>query len=356
MRGGGRAAGHGPPRHGPPPDAFAVVMATGILAVAAAVHGYRPLAPVLFDVAVAAFVVLLGWLAVGVLGGARRLAREARSPDVVLRAFTFVAAATVLASAVQPLFGGPDRAVELLAAAGFAAWLVLLPLAVRDVRAQRLRELREQVHGAWLLVSVATAGLATSAADLAVRLHTRALLAAAAVLWVLAVLLYLLVVALVVRRLASRPFTPAEVTPDSWVLMGALAISALAGDHVQAGVAALGAPAGAAAAAHGLTVGAQVAAMAWIVPLLGAQVWTAGRIPGFLAYQGSWWAAVFPLGMFSAASAATARTWPLPPLTTVSLVLFWDALGLWVAVAVGLLHRSARRLVGPGPAAPRDRR
>ncbi|MCE3553879.1 tellurite resistance/C4-dicarboxylate transporter family protein [Pseudonocardia sp. RS11V-5] len=331
-------------RHGPPPDAFAVVMATGILAVAATAQRYRPFALVLFWIAAAAFVVLLGWVAVGAPGGARRLRQEARTPDVALRSFTFVAGATVLAAAVQQLFGGPGWAVELLAAAGFAVWLVLLPLAVSDVRARRLQELRDQVHGAWLLVSVGTSGLATAAADLAVRLHVRVLVAAAAALWILAVLLYLLLVALVIWRLTSEPLTPDEVTPDSWVLMGALAISALTGNHVQAALAAFGATPGA-AAAHGLTVAAQIAAMAWIVPLLVAEVWTAGRIPGFLSYRGSWWAAVFPLGMFSAASAATARTWPLAPLTTLSLVMFWNALALWAIVAGGLLHQGADRLL-----------
>ncbi|AEA28433.1 C4-dicarboxylate transporter/malic acid transport protein [Pseudonocardia dioxanivorans CB1190] len=327
-------------RHGPPPDAFAVVMASAILAVAAAESHYRPLALVLFAVAAAALVVLVGWLAVGVRG-LRRSARELRAPDVVLRAFTLVAALTVLSAAVQQLFGGPGWAVELLAAAGFAVWLVLLPIAVRDVGARRPSQLRDQVHGAWLLVSVATSGLAIAAAALAVRLGTPVLVAAAAAPWLLAILLYLVLVALVIWRLVSAPLVPAEVTPDSWVLMGALAISALTGNHVQAALAALDVTAGA-AAAHGLTVAAQVAAMAWLVPLLGAQVWTAGKIPGLLTYRDAWWAAVFPLGMFAAASAATARTWPLEPLTTVALVVFWDALAIWVVVAAGLVHHGVR--------------
>lgn len=333
-------------RHGPAPDAFAGVMATGILAVAANSCAARPPALVLFGIAAAAFVGLLGWVVVGAGGGVRRMRQESLAPDVVLRAFTFVAAATVLATAVQELFGGPSWAVDLLGRAGFAAWLVLLPLAVRDVRARRPRELRDQVHGAWLLVSVATAGLATVAADLSVRLHAAVLLAAAAALWLLAILLYLLLVALVGWRLTSTPFVPAEVTPDSWVLMGALAISALTGDHVQQALAALRITTGA-EVAHGLTVVGQVAALAWIVPLLVAQVWTAGKLPGFLTYDRTWWAAVFPLGMLSAASSATARSWPLAALTTVALVLFWDAFAIWVAVATGLLHRGARLLRRP---------
>ncbi|MFC7658077.1 C4-dicarboxylate ABC transporter [Pseudonocardia benzenivorans] len=253
-----------------------------------------------------------------------------------------VAAATVLATAVQELFGGPSWAVDLLGGGirGLAG-----AAATRCARCPRATaaELRDQVHGAWLLVSVATAGLATVVADLSVRLHAAVLLAAAAALWLLAILLYLLLVALVGWRLTSTPFVPAEVTPDSWVLMGALAISALTGDHVQQALAALRITTGA-EVAHGLTVVGQVAALAWIVPLLVAQVWTAGKLPGFLTYDRTWWAAVFPLGMLSAASSATARSWPLAALTTVALVLFWDAFAIWVAVATGLLHRGARLL------------
>ena len=41
-----------------------------------------------------------------------------------------------------------------------------------------------------------------------------------------------------------RPLVPDEVTPDSWILMGALAITALAGDHILAAVHTLNAPSG----------------------------------------------------------------------------------------------------------------
>jgi hypothetical protein len=129
--------------------------------------------------------------------------------------------------------------------------------------------------------------------------------------------------------------------------MGALAIGALTGDRVQDALAALDGPPVLTAGAHALTVATQCAAMLWVGPLVAADLWAVGAAPDFLTWRGSWWAAVFPLGMFSAASAATARTWPLAALMTVSLVAFWAALALWAAVIVGLLHhigRAARRV------------
>lgn len=57
-----------------------------------------------------------------------------------------------------------------------------------------------------------------------------------------------------------------------------------------------------------------------------------------LAFAGVWWALVFPLGMYSAASYAMAAQSRQNALLTVSLVFFWDALAAWlIVVAAGLL-------------------
>jgi tellurite resistance protein TehA-like permease len=73
-----------------------------------------------------------------------------------------------------------------------------------------------------------------------------------------------------------------------------------------------------------------------------------------LQFSGVWWAFVFPLGMYSAASFATGRQADQRPLFTVSLVFFWDALAVWLIVVVagllllsrGLLLTSANRDTG----------
>jgi tellurite resistance protein TehA-like permease len=88
--------------------------------------------------------------------------------------------------------------------------------------------------------------------------------------------------------------------------------------------------------------------------LLYATVWRADHVPGSLRYQSVWWAAVFPLGMYSAASAATATQLHTPSLATISLVFFWIAFTVWTLVAIGLLHCTVgrRAAVGAGSAGP----
>jgi hypothetical protein len=46
------------------------------------------------------------------------------------------------------------------------------------------------------------------------------------------------------------------------------------------------------------------------------------------------WAAVFPLGMYSSATFATAVETGWRPLTTISLVFFWIALAAWLLTAL----------------------
>jgi tellurite resistance protein TehA-like permease len=67
-----------------------------------------------------------------------------------------------------------------------------------------------------------------------------------------------------------------------------------------------------------------------------------------LQFAGVWWAFVFPLGMYSAASFAMAIELGERWLFTVSLVFFWDALAAWlIVVFAGLLLVSRALLLSP---------
>jgi tellurite resistance protein TehA-like permease len=312
-----------------PPDVFAVVMATGIIAVAARDHRYRVLADALGGLATVLFAALAVALLARIATGPREVARQTRDPDVVLRMFTWVAGGAVLAT----YWTAHPAAVWTFAALAATGWLVLVPVAGARVAARPRAELRDRVRGAWLLPSVGTAGLATVAAGLAVTRHARWLLWVAVAAWALALVIYAAVTFLVAWRALVVPVGTEHVTPDSWILMGALAIATLAGAHIVAGVAALG-PAGL-SWVRPATIATWTIAGLWIPALLFATIWRADQGSGSLRFQWAWWSAVFPLGMFAAASAACALALHWRALRTVSLVFFWDALAAWAIVAVG---------------------
>lgn len=325
----------------PSPDVFAVVMATGIVSIAASDHAYRGISVGLELISVVAFVLLGLGFVVRALTHPSRVVRLTRDPDVALRMFTFVAACAVLDSRLEDRY----PAGLILGGLGLAGWIVLMPLAVADVASRPIADLRDHAHGAWLLPSVATSGLAGAAAELAVHVRSSLLVVGAAVALLLAVMIYLAIAALIVWRALAVPLTPAQVPPDSWILMGALAIGTLAGAHVLTAVRAVGEPVALVQAAEAMTYLTWVGASLWIPLLLYVQMWRSDHVVGTLHYEGVWWSAVFPVGMYSAASAAAGSELGIPELGTISLVLFWIAFTIWTLVGTGLLHTGLARVL-----------
>ena len=326
----------------PPPDVFAVVMATGIVAVAARDHQYWRIEWGLRGLASAVAVILAGGFALRVTTQMSRVVRLVRDPDVAMRMFTVVAACAVLTTCWpgHPLVEGS------LLAVGAAVWVVLMLVAGVDVYARNSRQLRDQAHGVWLLPSVATQGLAILAADRAGTRGSVTLVVLAGTGWIIGLALYAVVAALIGWQALSAPMRPEQVTPDSWILMGGLAIAALSGGHILAAIQPSNAPTAAVAWCQAAIWWTWIGASVWIPVLLYAEVWRVDHLAGSLHYAGVWWAAVFPVGMYSAATGYTATVLHIPALRTVSLVFFWAAFTLWTLVAVGLVHTAGARALG----------
>lgn len=298
-----------------PVGAYSVVMATGIIAVAARENGYTGLSDGFWAAATALYVVLL---AVGaVLPGHVRAALG--DPGRGFTVLTFVAATDVLAS----LLGGLARAV-LLAVAVVILVLLGRPLAHR-IRAWP----HSRARGNWLLAVVALQSVVVAAA----LLGSTALAMAAVAVWCVGLALYVLIAGWLLARLRHH-LAADEFTPDWWILMGALAISALAGAHLLAdlpGDTPLVEP------VRVVSLLALAVGTGTIAPLA---VLDARRLVGAAAhwYELARWAMVFPLGMCSAASHALALGTGWVALERLSQVLFWCALVAWACTAAGALH------------------
>ncbi|OBK24481.1 C4-dicarboxylate ABC transporter [Mycobacterium asiaticum] len=308
-------------------------MATGILSVAADKHHYPKISETLGVLATFGLIVLVALVLV--TGGITSWDRT--DPDVTLRLFTFVAACAVLDSRLASV----TPAVLTLGAIALSAWLVLVGLTARNMAAHSWTQLRDRAHGAWELGSVGTAGLAIVAAQIARHTSQRWALTVAVPVWVGALCIYGLMTWLILWRAVHERQHRAGFEPDSWILMGGLAIATLAGDDIHAL-----APGWLTPVARTVTVVTWVVATLWIPPLIYYGLRRIKRRPAMLQFAGVWWAMVFPLGMYSAATAATAAELGRPALTTVSLVFFWVALTTWVIVAIAGLLRLATSAKG----------
>lgn len=321
----------------PTPDVFASVMATGILSIAARNHYYSELSDTLGVLASVGLVVLVVVVLVAAAIKRRKAFWDLTDPDITLRLFTFVAACAVLDTRLSA-----NRVVlGILGVVALSAWLILTMLTARNMLAHRWVALRDRAHGAWELASVGTSGLAIVMAQVSYYSGHRWWLWAAVPIWSAAIAAYGLMTWLILWRAIAERQDRDGFEPDTWILMGALAIATLAGDHLYQQVSGW-----LAGTIRMVTVVTWAAATLWIPPLIYFGLHRISRRPEVLQFTGVWWSLVFPLGMYSVATDASSAELGVPSMQTISLVFFWNALAVWLIVVVAGLLRIRHALAG----------
>jgi tellurite resistance protein TehA-like permease len=320
---------------------FAIVMATGIVAIAAGQQGFAWAARGLLAIAAAALLVSWVLLAWRVLACGRQVAADLRDFGRAPEFFAVVAGTAVVGSGAESLLDAPHVAAVLLAISA-CAWIVLtyaVPAALITARDKPLTE--SGVDGTWLLAVVDTQALAVLAASLAARApaELRSGIAFAALCaWLLGATLYSWIATLLLHRAFFLRFEPADLTPGWWINMGAMAISTLAG--AQLVLLAPGIPLLDAMQpfVRGGVVLCWTTATWWVPLLLVLNVWKYLEGRQALHYGLAQWSAVFPLGMYSVATRELADALGIEPLAHVATVVFWIAALAWLAAAWGLLR------------------
>jgi tellurite resistance protein TehA-like permease len=328
------------------PGGFAIVMATGIVAIAARLLGHDAIGWALFATTAALY--LLAWIAMVV--------RTLREPCRVLAAFTdhasgpgfltAVAATSVLGSACA-VHGIAITLLPSLLLLATALWLALLYGFLSAAALSRQKPtIRDGLNGGWLLLVVATESLAVLGSYVVPLVASPGpLIFACLGAFLFGCAIYAALIALIVGRFAFLPLDAHDIGGAEWINMGAMAIATLAGSRLMqlptydAHVAVLRQIAGP------VTLLCWIVATAWIPLLTVLFAWKhlVWRAP--LRYGPGAWSAVFPLGMYTSATETFSRAAELPFLRPVPLTFFWAALLAWVLAASGL----ARHVAGSPP-------
>lgn len=331
----------------PPPDVFAAVMATGIVSIAGRNHHYFELSDTLGVLASVGLAVLMAVVIAAAAIKCRKPLWDLADPDITLRLFTFVAACAVLDTRLSFNFA----LLRVLGFVALSAWLVLTVLTARNMSTHRWTALRDHAHGAWELASVGTSGLVIVMSQVSYHASHRGWLLAAIPIWSAAIGIYALMTWLVLWRAVVERRDRDGFAPDSWIMMGGLAIATLGGDQLHQQVSGW-----LAAAVRTITIVTWVGATLWIPLLIYFGLHRITQRPDALQLTGAWWSLVFPLGMYSVATDAMAAEVGVRSMQTISLVFFWDAFAVWLIVAVAGLLRLRRTLTGqrawPGLPAP----
>ncbi len=327
------------------PGYFAMVMATGIIAIGASQQDIDWLARSLYAVAAATYVVLAVLLLWRVARFSRLVLSDLTSHAKGFAFLTTVAATNVLGSASGVIHGWWSLSWALWWVS-IALWAVLTYTTLIAVVLKGPKPgLGKGINGTWFLLTVATESVVVLGALLFAR-HPSDLLAFALVAaFALGLVLYLIVMTMVFLRWTFTDLEPTEADPPAWIAAGAVAITVLAGSNLLGARDLSVRVDRLAPVIEGAVVLAWATATFWFPLMVAIGVWRhlLNRIP--LRYHPSYWAMVFPLGMYGAATFRLRGAVALEPLAWVPQLALAVALTAWAAAFAGLVRQGATAAV-----------
>jgi tellurite resistance protein TehA-like permease len=325
------------------PGYFALVMATGIVAIGAQQEQIDWLADALYVIAAGGHAVLAVLVLARLTRHTKRLVADLTSHAKGFAFLTIVAGTNVLGSASALIHGWWGLARGLWWCS-LLLWAVLVyTTLVAVVLRSDKPGLGAGINGTWFLLTVSTESVAVLGALLLGRDGGDLLAFACIAAFVLGLVLYLIVMTMVFLRWTFQPLEPNEADPPAWIAAGAVAITVLAGSNLLGARAISPRVERLAPFVEGIVMLAWATATFWFPLMIAIGIWRhiVRRIP--IRYHPSYWALVFPLGMYGAATFKMRAVIELDQLDWLPKITLAVALIAWAAAMLGLIWQGGHR-------------
>jgi tellurite resistance protein TehA-like permease len=333
------------------PAYFALVMATGIAAIAAYLSGFTGIARSMTWLNVTAYTVLWCMTFSRIALYPRELWRDLIDHNRGPGFFTFVAGTAVLGSELVVVFGVFRPAFFLwFVAAALWAFLTYAIFTAFTVKQQK-PQLAEGINGGWLLAVVATQAISQLASLLSPMFgaHQEKILFLSLCLCMCGGMLYVWMISLIFYRYTFFTFSPSDLMPPYWINMGAVAISTLAGSLLIERASAASFLVAMRPFLGGVTVFFWAVATWWIPMLVILGIWRHGYKHFTLQYDPLYWGLVFPLGMYSVCTTRLSEAIQLPFLLGLAHAFAYISLAAWLVTFFGMLHSLTRQFFTKQP-------
>lgn len=322
------------------PGYFALVMATGIVSIAAHLLEIKLIARALLFINIFAFTILFLLLLIRLIRFFPRVKADIKDHVRGPGFFTVVAGTCVLGSQLI-IVAGQFEAAIILWFAGLLLWAVIMYAFFTFVTIREEKPPMEKgLSGAWLIAAVATQSISVLGTLLSSRFeaYREPLLFFTLCMFFVGCMLYLLLITLIFYRFTFINLTAAELTPPYWINMGAVAITTLAGARLI-----LAAPEWSFLGEilpflKGFTIFFWAWGTWWIPLLLILGFWRHIYKHFPLRYDPQYWGMVFPLGMYTACTFQLAKAINFEPLIIIPQIFVYFAVIAWLAASVGLIY------------------
>lgn len=325
------------------PSNFAMVMATGIISMAAESFNLPLLAHSLFFLNNILYGLLCVLYALRLYRFPNAVWADLSSHAKGLSFLTFVAATNVLGTQYIVMYQLPAMGLIFWIIGGLF-WLLITYLVFTIlIIKEKKPDLVHGLNGAWLLAIVATQSVAVLSTLIAtysvpsIRLELNFI---AFSMWLWGGMQYIWMMALIFYRYNFFRMEPSELTPPYWINMGAMAISTLAGSLLIEHAADAPYLLSVLPFIKGFTIFYWATATWWIPMLVILLIWRHiyKRFP--LRYDPLFWGAVFPLGMYTVCTRHLNQAMQFHFLDGIAQVMLFAALLAWALTFFGLIRKT----------------
>ena len=327
------------------PAYFAMVMATGIVAISCHLLGLSWLAVGLTWLAIAVFLVLWLMTLSRIAFCGRELFADLVDHSRGVGLFTTIAGTCVLGSQFVVIAEHLWIAMLLWCLAAMLWVGLTYAIFTAYTVKERKPSLAEGINGGWLVAVVATQAVSNLGVLLLPQFgaYHELVLFGCLSLWLFGIMLYIWLIALIFYRYTFFTFSPSDLMPSYWINMGAMAISTLAGATLIARSGDSQLLQELVPFIKGCTILCWATATWWIPMLVILGVWRHVYKRLKLVYDPLYWGAVFPLGMYSVCTFRLSEVTHQPFLANISEWFVYVALAAWLTTFAGLVHGLSRR-------------